>query len=199
VEREVIEVLERSLGVLTDIGCEVEEAHPDFGGAAEVFQTLRAVGFASAHAAELEKHRALMKDTVVWNIEKGLGLSALDVARAEAKRGELYQRARAFMESHEFLVLPACQVLPFPLDVEWIREIEGVALETYVDWMKCCSFITLVSLPAISVPAGFSENGLPVGLQIVGRYRRELDLLRLAHAFERGAGASTRRPPERRG
>lgn len=196
VEREVLDVLERSLAVLTELGCEVEEAHPDFEGAAEVFQTLRAHRFASEHAAELEEHRELMKDTVVWNIEKGLGLSASDVARAEVRRGELYQRVREFMETYEFLALPSSQVLPFPLEVEWIREIEGVRLETYIDWMKCCSFVTLVSLPAISVPAGFSREGLPLGLQIVGRYRRELDLLGLAHAFERGTGASRRRPPE---
>jgi amidase len=199
VEREVVEVLERSLHVLSELGCEVTEAHPDFEGAAEVFQTLRAHGFAAAHGAELAEHRALMKDTVVWNIEKGLSLTAVDVARAESKRGELYHRVREFMRGYEFLALPACQVLPFPIDVDWVREIEGVVLETYVDWMKCCSFVTLVSLPAISVPAGFSREGLPVGLQIVGRYRKELDLLRLAHAFERGAGASVRRPEEQGG
>jgi amidase len=194
VEPEVIEVLESTLSVFSELGCEIDEAHPDFRGAEEAFQTLRAHSFALARGRELKEHRHLLKDTVIWNAERGLALSGPDVARAELLRGEIYHRARAFLESYEFLLLPVCQVLPFAIEEEWVREIEGVRLETYVDWMKSCWFITLTSLPAISVPAGFSAAGLPVGLQIVGRYRRELDVLRLARAFEGRVSASTRRP-----
>lgn len=195
VERGVVEVLEKALPAFSELGCEVVKTHPDFDGSAEAFQILRAQGFASSRADDLRKHREQMKDTVVWNIEQGLALSLADVARAERLRGELYHRVRGFMNRFEYLLLPTSQVLPFPIEQDWVREIEGVRMETYVDWMKSCSFITLTALPAISVPAGFTSDGLPVGLQIVGRYRRELDVLRLAQAFEAATDATTRHPP----
>ncbi|HSF17550.1 MAG TPA: amidase [Vicinamibacteria bacterium] len=195
VAREIVEALEESLPVFSELGCEVERASPDLREAPEGFQALRAHGFALAHAHELEEHRALMKDTVIWNIEKGLALTTSDLVRAERGRAALFHRMREFMESYEFLLLPVTQVLPFPIEEEWVREIEGVTMETYIDWMKSCYFISLTSLPALSVPAGFSEAGLPVGLQIVGRHRRELDVLRLARAFEEATRFNERRPP----
>ncbi|HXV63595.1 MAG TPA: amidase [Vicinamibacteria bacterium] len=195
VAREIVEALEDSLPVFSELGCEVERASPDLRWAPEIFQTLRAHGFALAHAHELEEHRALMKDTVIWNIEKGLALTASELMRAERGRAALFHRMREFMETYEFLLLPVTQVLPFPIEVEWVREIEGVTMETYIDWMKSCYFISLTAQPALSVPAGFSEAGLPVGLQIVGRHRRELDVLRLAHAFEEATRFNERRPP----
>jgi amidase len=147
------------------------------------------------HAEHLEHHRSLMKETVVWNIEKGLALRASEVARAQRQRGELYQRVRRFMERYEFLLLPVTQVVPFDIETEWVREIDGVAMESYVDWMKSCYFISLTALPAMSVPAGFTPGGLPVGLQIVGRYRDERSVLALGHAFERATRFGEHRPP----
>ena len=135
-----------------------------------------------------------MKDTVIWNIEEGLKLSGLDVARAQARRGALYHRVRAFFERYDFLLLPVSQVVPFPVEVEWVQEIDGVQMETYIDWMKSCSLITLTGHPAMSVPCGFTPEGLPVGLQIVGPYRREIDVLQLAHAFEQATRVAERRP-----
>jgi amidase len=135
-----------------------------------------------------------MKDTVIWNTEQGLKLSGTEVARAEVKRAALYQRVREFLERYEFLVLPVSQVAPFPADVEWVKEINGVTMKTYIDWMATCYAISLTGLPAISVPCGFTPDGLPIGLQIVGRPRRDLDVLKLAYAFEQHAGLSKRRP-----
>src|SRR5262249_26818420 len=137
---------------------------------------------------DYRRHRELMKDTVIWNTEKGLSLSGLDVSRAEMKRAALCQRVRRFFERYEFLVLPVSQVAPFPVDVEWVRTINGVVLDTYIDWMATCYAITLTGLPAISVPCGFTPDGLPVGLQIVGRSHRDVDVLRLAHAVEQRTG-----------
>jgi len=125
-----------------------------------------------------------MKDTVVWNIEQGLRLSGMDVARAEAKRTQLYHSVREFMGRYEFLILPVSQVAPFPVETDWVREINGVVMKSYIDWMATCYAITLTGLPAISVPCGFTNDGLPVGLQIVGRHQRDFDVLRLAYAFE---------------
>ena len=194
VEPEVVEVCERSLPVLEDLGCSVECAHPDLRGADETFQVLRAWKTAAGREADYRAHRDRMKDTVIWNIERGLPLTGLDVARAIATRSALFQRAFEFFETYEYLVLPAVQVLPFSIDVPWVREINGKTMETYIDWMGLCYAITVTGLPAVSVPCGFSREGLPVGLQIVGRHHRDFAVLQLAHAFEQATGHGRRRP-----
>ncbi|HZF41287.1 MAG TPA: amidase family protein, partial [Blastocatellia bacterium] len=160
----------------------------------EIFQTLRAWSFAQTRGDDFNLHRSLMKDTVVWNVEQGLKLSGADVARAEAKRTQLYQRARKFMERYEFLILPVSQVAPFPVETDWVREINGVKMESYIDWMATCYAITLTGLPAISVPCGFTSDGLPIGLQIVGRHQRDFDVLQLAFAFEQATQYGGIRP-----
>jgi amidase len=194
-EPRVTAVCESARGAFADLGCVVEEAEPDLADADEIFQVLRAWQFAAAHEAHLREHRDLLKDTIVWNTEEGLRLTGLQVARAEEKRGALYDRVRRFLERYEFLLLPTCQVAAFPIEVRWVREVAGVPMKTYVDWMASCYRITVTGLPAASVPAGFTPEGLPVGLQIVGRHHRDLDVLRLAHAFERATGFGRRRPP----
>jgi amidase len=194
VEKEVLEVLEGALPTFEGLGCIVEEAHPDFSGAGDIFQVLRAHGFARAHERELRDHRELLKETIIWNIEQGLQLSAQDVARAQVARAALYHRVRIFLERYDFLLLPVSQVVPFPVEVEWVAEIEGVPMETYIDWMQSCSLITLTEHPAMAVPCGFTAGGLPVGVQIVGRHRHDFDLLQLAHAFEQVTEVARRRP-----
>jgi amidase len=195
VEPAVTAVLEQQRKVFKDLGCVVEEACPDFSGATEAFETLRAVSFAMRFAPLLKTHRSELKDTVIWNIEQGLALDGAQVARAERLRTEVYQRLRAFLEKYEFLLGPVNQLPPFPVDMEYPTHIAGVKLGNYLDWMKSCYYVTLASHPAISVPAGFTPQGLPVGLQIVGRYRDDFGVLQLAHAFERETDVHTRRPP----
>jgi amidase len=130
----------------------------------------------------------------VWNIEEGARLTGPQIGEAEVKRTRLYHRVREFMETHEFLVLPVTQVPPFDVTQPWVTEIDGVRLPTYVDWMRTCSDITVTGLPAISVPGGFTPEGLPVGLQIVGRHQDDWGVLQLAHAFEQATGFGQRRP-----
>jgi len=195
VEPEVTAVLDAQRKVFESLGCIVEEDCPDFSGATEAFETLRAVSFAMSYAPLLKTNRADLKDTVIWNIEQGLALDGAKVARAERLRTEVYQRLRAFLEKYEFLLGPVNQLPPFPVDTEYPTQIAGVKLFNYLDWMKSCYYITLASHPAISVPAGFTPGGLPVGLQIVGRYRDDFGVLQLAHAFERETEVWKRRPP----
>lgn len=190
----VNEVCDKARPVFEELGCQVDDGEPDFSGADEIFQTLRAWAFAETRSEDFKHHRSLMKDTVVWNIERGLKLSGADVARAEARRTQLYHRAREFMERYEFLVLPVSQVAPFPVEVDWVREINGVRMETYIDWMATCYAITLTGLPAISVPCGFTSDGLPIGLQIVGRHQRDFDVLQLAFAFEQATQCGKTHP-----
>jgi amidase len=194
VEPEVTAVLEVQRKVFTSLGCIVEEACPDFTGATEAFETLRAVSFAMRFAPLLKTHRSELKDTVIWNIDYGIGLDGAKIARAESLRTELYQRLRAFLEKYEFLLAPVSQLPPFPVETEYPTEIAGVKMTNYLDWMKSCYYITITSHPAISVPAGFTPGGLPVGLQIVGRYRDDFGVLQLARAFEAETQVFGRRP-----
>ena len=194
VEPVVNEVCDGARSIFAELGCQVEDGEPDLRDADEIFHVLRAWSYAQTRGDDLERHSDLIKDTVVWNIEQGLRLTGFDLKRAEAKRIQLAQRVRGFMESYEFLVLPVSQVAPFPVEVDWVREINGTRMETYIDWMATCCAITVTGLPAISVPCGFTKEGLPIGLQIVGRHQREFDVLQLAFAFEQATQHAKTRP-----
>ena len=194
VEPPVTAAIERALPLLSDLGCVVEPAYPDLSGGAEAFDVIRALRFAADHAQTLRDHRAQLKDTVTWNIERGLALTVDQVLRAQELRAAQFLRMSAFLERFDVLILPVSQVLPFPVEVDWVRSIEGVPMATYIDWMQSCSLITMTSHPALSLPCGFTPEGLPVGAQIVGRYRGEADLLAFAAAWEAALGVSSHRP-----
>jgi amidase len=191
---QVLSVVKGQKRIFEDLGCIVEEAEPDFSGATEAFETLRAVSFVQSYGEFYRTRRDDLKDTVQWNVEQGLRLAPQQVARANGLRSELYQRMRAFLEKYEFLVCPVNQLPPYPVTTEWPREVAGVKMTNYLDWMKSCYYITITSHPAISVPACFTKEGLPVGIQIVGRYRDDFGVLQLAHAFEQANPAWKRRP-----
>jgi amidase len=194
VDPRVSAVLESQRHVFTDLGCDVVDAAPELSEAYEVFQTLRAVDLVAGRGELLRAHRDQLKDTAVWNIEKGMALTGEEIGRAQRLRAQLFQRMVAFMETHEFLVTVVNQVPPFSVEMPYPNEINGVAMETYIDWMKSCYYITVTGHPAISVPCGFTPEGLPVGIQIVGRYRNEFGVLQLAHAFEQATNVGRRRP-----
>ena len=156
---------------------------------------MRALSFELNYGALLKSNRAQLKDTVIWNIEQGMRLTGPEVARAEAKRTELYHRVRRFMEQYAFVLAPVVQVLPFDVRQPYVTEIEGEPMHAYLDWMKSCYFISVTGLPAISIPCGFSKEDLPVGLQIVGRYHDDFGVLQLAHAFEQHTQFWKARPP----
>ena len=194
VEPPVTAAIERALPLLSDLGCGVESAHPDLSGGAEAFDVIRALRFAADHAETLRDHRAQLKDTVIWNIERGLALTVDQVLRAQELRAAQFQRMSEFLDRFDVLILPVSQVLPFPVEVDWVRSIDGVPMATYIDWMQSCSLITMTSHPALSLPCGFTPEGLPVGAQIVGRYRGEAELLAFAAAWEAALGVSSQRP-----
>jgi amidase len=195
VDPRVTDVLESQRGVFGDLGCEVEEAEPDWQGADEAFKTLRAWTFSQGFASLPDAALAVLKDTVRWNIEQGRKLSGDDVGRAELLRSELYQRVREFMQEYAFLVLPVNQVPPFDVAQPYPEEIAGVRMQTYIDWMKSAYYVTVTGHPAISVPCGFTPEGLPVGVQIVGRQRDDFGVLQLAYAFQEATGVWRERPP----
>ena len=188
VDSRVTKTLEAQRAVFEDLGCIVEEGFPDFSDADEIFKTFRAWFYEMNLSSLLPEHRDKLKETVVWNIEAGMKLSGPELGRAEVKRTALFHRVREFMQNYDFLALPVSQVPPFPIEQEFVSEINGVKMETYLDWMRSCYFISVTGQPAISVPCGFTEDGLPVGLQLVGKPQDDLGVLQLAYAFEKASG-----------
>jgi amidase len=195
VDARVSAVLTSQRTMFSELGCVIEEATPDFADANEIFQTLRAWQFELAYGELLDRHRGQLKDTVIWNIESGRNLDGPRIGAAELKRTALFNRMHLFMQKYEFLILPVNQVPPFDAGQPYIVEINGVNMDTYIDWMKSCYFITVTGHPAISVPCGFTPEGLPVGVQIVGRHQDDFGVLQLAHAFEQVTQLWKRRPP----
>jgi len=194
VDKRITETIEGQKSVFESIGCVITDDQPDFTDADEIFKIWRAWQFELAYAELLETHRDQIKDTVVWNIEEGQKLRGVEIGRAEIKRTQLYQRIREFMEKSEFLVLPVSQVPPFDIRQRYVTEINGVDMETYIDWMKSCYYISVTGLPSISVPCGFTSEGLPVGIQIVGRHQDDFGVLQLAYAFEQSTGFWKQKP-----
>ena len=176
------------------LGCIVEQAEPDFAPAEVAFRTLRAWNSANTYGERLHEHPDAFKDTLKGEIEQGLRLTGMDVALAETAHGQLWRRFQAFLEKYEYFVLPTTQVPPFDVNTPYPTEIAGVKFDNYIDWMKSCWYISATGNPAVSVPAGFSPEGLPVGVQIVGRNKEDFSVLQMAHAFERATGFGRKRP-----
>jgi amidase len=195
VEPEVAAVVERQVEVFDGLGCTLQQACPDFAGAEEVFRTLRAWQFELALGPVVDRHRDRVKASIVWNVEVGRALTGADIGRAEMLHTQLFHRLREFFERYDVLLLPVSQVAPFDAGLEYPADIAGVAQETYLDWMRSAYWVSATGCPALSVPAGFTGDGLPVGLQVVGPHRADLLVLQVGHAFEQQTGYARRRPP----
>lgn len=194
VAREVAEICAASMARFSEIGATVEEACPDLHDARAIFKVLRANQFVGDLAPIVDANRERVRKEVVWNMDLGKKMTAGDIADAERRRGQLYQRAAAFFEDYDFLVTPAAIVAPFDVDIRALDEVEGVKLDNYYEWYSIAYAITLTSLPAISLPCGFTKGGLPVGLQIVGPPRGEARLLGVARMMEQVFGIAARLP-----
>ena len=188
VDPEVAAICETAARRFEAMGATVEEAHPDFTGAHEAFQTLRAISFATGHAHEYAEQRDKLKPDVIWNIEKGLRVTGEEVARAERLRARLVANMAAFFETYDLLLAPTTIVPPFPVGDRTVTECDGQQFETYIDWLAIVFAVTLTSAPALSLPCGFTTGGLPVGLQMVGPLRSEGQLLSHAAALEGALG-----------
>jgi amidase len=193
-DRQVRAVLEGQRKTFADLGCVIEDVSPDFAGVDDVFLTIRRWRTWVTLGPLLATHRQELKPEAIAEIESGAAVSSSELARAMVRHGELLNRMRMFQQTHEFILSAVNQVPPFDAKLDWPHHIEGVKMENYVAWMKSAYWITATFCPAISVPAGFTPEGLPVGIQIVGRHRDDLGVLQVAHAFEQATGVGRKRP-----
>ncbi len=195
VDPAVINALAGVPDVFERLGHSVDEACPDLSEAGYVFDMLRAWTFAMGFGHLIDEHGDQMKETVRWNVQRGRDLSIADHMLASKLRNEIYQRTATFFETYDFLLCPVAQVPPFPIETEYIDEINGIQMSTYIEWMRVCTDVTIMNCPAMSVPAGFTDDGLPIGLQIVGPPRHDWELLTIAKQFETATKVASRRPP----
>jgi amidase len=194
VEDDVRDVIESSRSVFTDLGCIVEDDEPDFTGVAEAFPTLRYAGNHANYKALIRARPEWVKDTIKYEVEQAERLTAADVSRALLRQAQMFDQSRRFFERYDYFVLPVTQLSPFDVDTPYPTRVAGVDMTSYINWMRSCWYISFMSNPAMSVPAGFTSAGLPVGLQIVGRHRGEWELLQMAYAFEQATCYGKTRP-----
>jgi amidase len=194
VEKEVAEICAAACARFTEIGAAVEEDCPDLSDARAIFKVLRANQLVGDLAPLIDANRERVRKEVVWNMELGKKMAAAEIADAERRRAQLYRRAAAFFDQYDLLVTPAAIVAPFDVDIRALDEVEGVKLDNYYEWYSIAYAITLTSLPAISLPCGFTKAGLPVGLQIVGPPRGEAPVLAAARMMEQVFGIAARLP-----
>lgn len=187
VDREVGDIVMAAARRFAEAGVIVEEAHPDLRETRECAQTLRALSYANMRPL-LDQHRDLLKPEVVWNIERGLGLTGEQIAKAQAQRSAMFARMGAFFQTYDLLLCPTTIVPPFPVEQRYVAQCDGVTFESYVDWLMIVHAITLCCCPAVSIPCGFTASGLPVGLQIVAPCRGEARLLAGARLIEQVLG-----------
>jgi amidase len=195
----VLEVCTRALKVFESMGCVVEEAQPDYSIDAvwRAWLTLRAWQSGGSLLAYYNdpKKRALLKPEAIFEVESGLKLTAFDISAASAVRTAWYQAVRQFFEKYDYFVVPTAQLFPFDVNLHWPQEIAGRKMETYHEWMKVVLLITMSGCPALAVPAGFGDAGLPIGIQIVGPIHAELACLQLAYGYDTATSWSTKRLP----
>jgi amidase len=199
VAAEVRDACGRAVERLAAAGVEVEQVSPDLTGAPEAFQVLRGAGFVAGMEPLYGTDRDCLKPDIIWNIEFGLSLSVERIAQAEQARGALFQRMSEFMAGYDLLLCPTACVAPFDVATRWSGEVSGVTFDNYVEWLRITSAITLTSCPVVALPCELTEQGLPVGMQLVGRPRREWQLLSAAAAVEQVFDLAGRVPMDPRG
>ncbi len=194
-ESEICCTVDDNQVVFQQLGCQIQRAEPDFEGVDEAFKTLRYAANYPQYSVLVKQKPEWVKDTIQFEVKEAERLRAGDVGRALARQAEMHQQVRQMFERFDYFVLPVTQVAPFDVTVPYPKSILGMPMATYIDWMRTCWYVSFMAVPAISVPCGFTEGGLPIGIQIVGRPHDDWGVLQLAHAFEQATGHGKVRPP----
>lgn len=194
VDATVARVVEGAAAVLEGLGARVEPACPDLDLADAVFATLRAWQFLMSLGPVVDRDPGRVKATIRENVERGRALTVSDLGLAAQRHGALHEIVVEFFDRYDVLVSPTVQVEPFDVDLEYPTVVGGVRQPDYLGWMRSCTVVSATGCPAVSVPAGFTADGSPVGLQIVGAPREDRKVLEVAAAFEAATGHGRRRP-----
>lgn len=188
----VLDICRTALQSFIDIGCKVDEVVPHFDMEQlwRAWIDLRSFTVAGANAALYDDpaKRALLKPEALWEMERGSALSAMDIYAAARVRSAWYETLRRLFETYDFLILPAAQVFPFQAELDWPKTVGGRTMDTYHRWMQAVIPATMAGLPALAAPAGFSAQGLPAGLQIIGPVQADLAVLQMGHAYDQASG-----------
>lgn len=195
VEANVASVVEEFAASVAGLGWTVESVEPDFSGADEAFEVIRSYLFANGKLADDAERIGETKATIQEEFHRGQAQTGADVACAHAHIGVLWRRAVEFFSGFDLLIAPVTQVSPFPIELEYPMSVDGVACDRYIDWMRSVCRITTLGMPALSLPAGFDPDGLPVGVQLVGGPHRDAEVLRAALTLERQLLVDRRIPP----
>ena len=196
VDPEVAAICETAAKRFCEFGATIADAHPDFDGLQDVFQVLRAFSFAADLGPDLDAHRDIYKPEIIWNVEKGLALTAKEITDAMVGRSKIYARTQLFFKDHDLIITPTTIVPPYPVEQRFVEHVGEYQFSNYIEWCSIAYAFTIVGAPAISIPCGFTSTGLPVGLQIVARPRQEAMLLSAAHALEEILNLSHQLPIE---
>jgi amidase len=184
----VLDLCTNGLRTLARLGCHVEPTSidTDLDAVWDAWLVLRHLSVTTGLAPLVTSpaKRELVKPEVLWEIDHGLALTAAEVSRASIVRTTLHTAMLALFDRFDVLAIPTSQVFPFPAHERWPQHIGNREMDTYHRWMECTLFATFAGLPAISVPVGFDARGLPMGMQLIGRPRADVEVLRLAAAYE---------------
>ena len=184
IEPEIYDNFINQKTIFEKIGCEIIDDEPDLSDSDQIFQAYRAYSYTLKHKNHIEKNNDKVKDTIIWNYNQGKKLSAYDMAKAEYLKTKLWKSIISFFEKYDYLIMPVTSVPPFSVEKEYPDEVNGVKLNTYLDWMWPCYTISVTGLPCISMPSGFTNSGLPIGIQIIGKPKKDFSVLELAQAYE---------------
>jgi amidase len=195
VDTDVATVFEDAARAFRGLGARLEATSPDLSDVPEIVRLSRGFLMVARHADKVAQHRDRLQPGLVENTEAGLAMSARDIAQGELLRGKLWQTVQAFFETHDLLLTPTAAVPPFPVEQPHPMEIDGRPGGKAMQRSFLTYAFSVLGLPAISIPAGFTRDGLPVGLQIVGRRRQEVMVLRAAAAFEKARPWAAHIPP----
>jgi amidase len=195
IDPEVTEALRGTRALLAARGCVIEDVEPDMDGADRCWEIIELLGFLMYNGADVAERPEQLRDDLVRNVREASAITAEEVVWAQRMRSELFRRTAELLERFDVLALPCTPVTAPPVEVPWVAEIAGVPMERYFHWQRLACRVTATSHPALALPGAFAAGGLPVGLQLVGRHREDLGLLRIGAAIEQATSLAGRRPP----
>ena len=194
VDPEVEQICRSAALKFETIRTQVEESCPNFRGSIESFDVLRGLSFVTNLLGDYEKHEHLLKPEVVWNIEKGIQLTSADIGRAQRTQAKIFKSTIDFFKEFDLLICPCAIVPPFSADLRFVESLGEHTFDTYYEWIAITFALTLTGCPVLAVPAGFTADGLPVGIQIVGPPREEGLVLSAGHLLEQLTGLADHLP-----